>query len=48
MKVGGHLPVHTRFRSLARWMLKEFRQPLGGTGCEPGRNWPSASALALS
>ncbi|SHH32751.1 hypothetical protein SAMN02746098_00730 [Desulfosporosinus lacus DSM 15449] len=36
----GKLPVHPRSRSLARWMLKEFRQPLGGAGCEPGRNWP--------
>ncbi|WP_176786112.1 hypothetical protein [Desulfosporosinus hippei] len=27
-------------RSLARWMLKELRQPLGGARCEPGRNWP--------
>ncbi|MCB8815790.1 hypothetical protein [Desulfosporosinus shakirovi] len=34
------MPVHPRSRSLARWMLKEFRQPLGGAGCEPGRNWP--------
>ncbi|SHH32476.1 hypothetical protein SAMN02746098_00724, partial [Desulfosporosinus lacus DSM 15449] len=34
------MPVHPRSRSLAHWMLKEFRQPLGGAGCEPGRNWP--------
>ncbi|WP_092332508.1 hypothetical protein [Desulfosporosinus hippei] len=27
-------------RSLARWMLKELRQPLGSAGSEPGRNWP--------